>query len=96
MFRGSALPSEADPRLRVPVLLFALLTTTGWGLLFGSVPAWYASRVNLNQTLKKSGRTSARQRPSPAAPGPRGRQSRGTVVTVSRPCGINSLELGET
>ena len=53
------LPSEADPQLSVPVLLFALLTTTVCGLLFGSAPAWQASQVDLNETLKQSGRTSA-------------------------------------
>ena len=53
------LPSEADPRLSVPVLLFTLLTTTACGLLFGLAPAWQASRVDLNETLKQSGRTSA-------------------------------------
>jgi putative ABC transport system permease protein len=53
------LPSEADPQLSVPVLLFALLTTTICGLLFGSAPAWQASRVDLNDTLKQSGRASA-------------------------------------
>ena len=41
--RGT-LPSEADPQLSVPVLLFALLTTTVCGLLFGSAPSWQASR----------------------------------------------------
>jgi putative ABC transport system permease protein len=53
------LPSEADPRLGAPVLLFALLTTTVCGLLFGLAPAWQASRIDLNETLKQSGRTSA-------------------------------------
>ena len=53
------LPSEADPQLSVPVLLFALLTTTVCGLLFGSVPSWQASQVDLNETLKQSGRTTA-------------------------------------
>ena len=56
--RGT-LPSEADPQLSVPVLLFALLTTTVCGLLFGSAPAWQASQVDLNETLKQSGRTAA-------------------------------------
>ena len=53
------LPSEADPQLSVPVLLFALLTTAVCGLLFGSAPSWQASQVDLNETLKQSGRTSA-------------------------------------
>jgi putative ABC transport system permease protein len=53
------LPAEADPRLSVPVLLFALFATIVSGLLFGSAPAWQASRVDLNEALKQSGRTSA-------------------------------------
>ena len=53
------LPSEADPQLSVPVLLFALLTTAMCGLLFGSAPSWQASQVDLHETLKQSGRTSA-------------------------------------
>jgi putative ABC transport system permease protein len=53
------LPSEADPRLSVPVLLFALVTTTVCGLLCGSAPAWHASRVELNETLKRDGRSTA-------------------------------------
>jgi putative ABC transport system permease protein len=59
VFPRGTLPSEADPRLSVPVLLFALLTTTMCGLLFGSAPAWHASRIDPNETLKQSGRTSA-------------------------------------
>ncbi len=53
------LPSEADPRLSVPVLLFALITTTLCGLLFGLAPAWQANRADVNETLKQSGRTMA-------------------------------------
>ena len=59
VFPRGTLPSEADPHLSVPVLLFAVLTTTVCGLLFGSAPAWQASRIDLNETLKQSGRTSA-------------------------------------
>ena len=59
VFPRGTLPSEADPHLSVPVLLFAVLTTTACGLLFGSAPAWHASRIDLNETLKQSGRTSA-------------------------------------
>ena len=51
------LPSESDPRLSVPVLLFALITTTLCGLLFGLAPAWQARGVDVNETLKQSGRT---------------------------------------
>jgi putative ABC transport system permease protein len=59
LFPRGTLPAEADPRLNLPVLLFALLTTTACGLLFGSAPAWQASRVDLNEVLKQTGRTSA-------------------------------------
>jgi len=76
------LPSEADPRLSVPVLLFALLTTTVCGLLFGAAPAWQASRVDLMETLKQSGRTSA---------GSSRRQLRQGLVVVELALAVTSL-----
>ncbi|HET6176806.1 MAG TPA: ABC transporter permease [Candidatus Sulfotelmatobacter sp.] len=51
------LPSEADVSLNVPVLLFTLLATTIAGVLFGCAPAWHASRVDPNETLKEGGRS---------------------------------------
>jgi putative ABC transport system permease protein len=57
-FPRGTLPAEADPRLSVPVLLFALLTTTACAVLFGSAPAWHASRVDVTETLRHGGRTS--------------------------------------
>jgi putative ABC transport system permease protein len=51
------LPSEADVTLNIPVLLFTLLATTIAGMLFGCVPAWQASRVDPNETLKEGGRS---------------------------------------
>jgi putative ABC transport system permease protein len=51
------LPSEADVRLNVPVLLFTLLVSMLSGVLFGCMPAWQAIRVNLNDTLKAGGRS---------------------------------------
>jgi putative ABC transport system permease protein len=51
------LPIEADLRLNLPILAFTLITTTLAGLLFGCVPAWYASRVDPGETLKEGGRT---------------------------------------
>jgi putative ABC transport system permease protein len=51
------LPSEAEVSLNVPVLLFTLLTTTVAGMLFGCAPAWHASRVDPNETLKEGGRS---------------------------------------
>ncbi len=53
------LPSEADVRISLPVLLFTLATTMLAGLLFGSAPAWQAARLDLNEALKQGGRTSA-------------------------------------
>jgi putative ABC transport system permease protein len=50
------LPSEADIRLSLPVLLFTFSATTLAGVFFGCAPAWNASRVNPNETLKESGR----------------------------------------
>ena len=51
------LPSEADVRISVPVLLFTFFSAVFAGILFGSAPAWQASGVNLNETLKEGGRT---------------------------------------
>ncbi|HYY93892.1 MAG TPA: ABC transporter permease, partial [Pyrinomonadaceae bacterium] len=50
------LPSEADVRISVPVLLFTLLASISAGLLFGCAPAWQASRLDLNEALKQGGR----------------------------------------
>jgi predicted permease len=51
------LPSEADVRLNVPVLLFTLFACAVSGILFGIAPAWQAARANMNETLKESGRS---------------------------------------
>ena len=51
------LPSEADVRISLPVLLFTLAATALAGILFGCAPAWQASGVNLNETLKEGGRS---------------------------------------
>jgi putative ABC transport system permease protein len=58
------LPSEADVRLSVPVLLFTLAATALAGVLFGSAPAWQAARLELAPALKEGGRsaTSGRHR----------------------------------
>jgi putative ABC transport system permease protein len=50
------LPSEADVRLSVPVLLFTVIVTMLAGVLFGCAPAWQASRLELNETLKEGSR----------------------------------------
>ena len=51
------LPYEADLRLNVPILLFTVLATTIAGVLAGSMPAWYASRIDPAESLKEGGRT---------------------------------------
>jgi putative ABC transport system permease protein len=51
------LPSEADLRLNLPILLFTLGSTTLAGLLAGCAPAWFASRTDPGETLKEGGRT---------------------------------------
>jgi putative ABC transport system permease protein len=53
---GTMLPSEANIRISFPVLLFTIAATTAAGLLFGSVPAWQATRLDLNEVLKVGGR----------------------------------------
>jgi putative ABC transport system permease protein len=67
------LPSEADVRISVPVLLFSLFATVSTGLLFGCVPAWQASRLDLNEALKQGSR---------AGVGVGGRGVRRTLVVV--------------
>lgn len=55
---GTMLPSEADIRISIPVLLFTIALTGLTGLLFGFAPAWQATRLDLNEVLKLGGRTS--------------------------------------
>ncbi len=52
----NTLPSEADLSLNIPVLLFTLIATTLAGLLAGSAPALYASRIDPAESLKEGGR----------------------------------------
>ena len=54
-----SLPSEADIRLSMPVLFFTLGSSLIAGVLFGCAPAWRVSAVNVNDTLKESGRSGA-------------------------------------
>jgi len=56
---GTMLPSEADIRISTPVVLFTVGITTISGLLFGAVPAWQATRHDLNEVLKSGGRAGA-------------------------------------
>jgi putative ABC transport system permease protein len=53
------LPSEADVRLSVPVLLFTLAATSLAGVLFGVAPAWQGSHLSLVEALKEGGRSVA-------------------------------------
>ena len=56
MIPQETFPSEADLRLNVPILLVMFAVTTVCGLLFGSIPAWYASHVSPGEALKEGGR----------------------------------------
>ncbi|HUB51310.1 MAG TPA: ABC transporter permease [Terracidiphilus sp.] len=51
------LPSEADLTLNLPILLFTLAVSTLAGILFGSAPAWFATRVDPAEALKEGGRS---------------------------------------
>jgi putative ABC transport system permease protein len=52
-----SIPTEADIRLNLPVLLFSLAATILAGVLCGCAPAWQISRWNLSDALKESGRS---------------------------------------
>ena len=56
---AGTLPSEAQLNLNIPVLLFTLGATTLAGLLFGCIPAWWASRVDPAEAMKEGGRAGA-------------------------------------
>ena len=53
------LPSEADVGLNWPVLAFTLSATALAGVLFGCVPAWQATRLDLVEPLKEAGRSTS-------------------------------------
>ena len=50
------LPGEAALQLDMHVLAVALAATIFSGVLFGCAPAWYATRVDPNDSLKEGGR----------------------------------------
>jgi putative ABC transport system permease protein len=54
---GTMIPSEAEIRISIPVLLFTIGITSLAGLLFGAAPAWQAARLDLNEVLKLGGRS---------------------------------------
>ncbi len=51
------LPSEADVSLNIPVLLFTLAATLLAGILAGCAPGLQSARLDLNETLKQTGRS---------------------------------------
>ena len=51
------IPRVGEMHLDGVVLGFTLLVSLATGIIFGLVPAWQASRVNLNSSLKSGGRT---------------------------------------
>jgi putative ABC transport system permease protein len=52
-----SVPTEADIRLSLPVLLFSLTATILAGMLCGCAPALQTTQWNLNETLKEGGRS---------------------------------------
>ena len=54
-----SIPTEADIRVNVSVLVFTLAATAVAGVLCGCAPAWQGSHVNLNDTLKEGGRSAS-------------------------------------
>ncbi|HEV2803544.1 MAG TPA: ABC transporter permease [Chthoniobacterales bacterium] len=53
------IPRIADIQLDAPVLLFTFLVSMATGVIFGLVPAWQASHVDLNSSLKSGTRGGA-------------------------------------
>jgi putative ABC transport system permease protein len=58
-FGAEQLPALQNVGLDLSVLGFTLLITLLTGLLFGMIPGFQLSRLDLNQTLKEGGKTSA-------------------------------------
>lgn len=52
-----ALPRLSEIALDAPVLLFTLGISVLTAIIFGLIPAWQATRTNLNEALKEGGRT---------------------------------------
>jgi predicted permease len=60
-----ALPSSANfvaPKLDATVFVFVLVVSLATGFLFGTIPAFKASRANVAETLKEEARTTGRSR----------------------------------
>jgi putative ABC transport system permease protein len=56
------IPRLNETRLDVKALGFTFLIALGAGLIFGLAPAWQASRLALNETLKEGGRSGGGKR----------------------------------
>ena len=54
------LPPGSTVEVNLPVLAFTAFLAIFTGILFGLLPAWKASRQNLNSTLREEGRGSSR------------------------------------
>ena len=64
-FLFGRLPGSANfptPKLDATVFAFALVVSLATGFLFGTIPALKASRANVAEALKESGRTAGRSR----------------------------------
>jgi predicted permease len=60
-----ALPGSANfvaPKLDATVFVYALLISLATGFLFGTIPAFKASRAGVSETLKEEARTTGRSR----------------------------------
>jgi predicted permease len=53
------LPIEADIRISIPVLVLTFAMTLLAAILFGCIPAWVSTRLDLNEVLKQGGRSGA-------------------------------------
>ncbi|HYJ04706.1 MAG TPA: ABC transporter permease [Chthoniobacterales bacterium] len=51
------IPRISNIELDAPVLIFTMLASLATGIIFGLVPAWQASHVDLNSALKSGSRT---------------------------------------
>jgi putative ABC transport system permease protein len=56
--RPIEMPPGSSVQLNAPVLVFTFVVSVGVALLFGLLPAWRGSRMDLNEALKAGGRAS--------------------------------------
>ncbi len=62
LLAGESIPRAAEISLDPRVLLFSALVAVLTGVLFGLAPAWHASRLDLQGTLKEAGRAATSSR----------------------------------